>query len=107
MSSYNTWTYSTIAVLTGLGAGYLIALLTTRQSRRQLINDSELVQAITSLSAEVVRLREVLQTSISVEHAQSRQRSVHTVASTSDFMSARSESIDSEDDEFFDTTPAR
>ena len=96
MSSVNpSWT--AVVLLAGLGAGYVLACLLTTHKR----SDPELTRTIAALSSEVTRLREVVEAVRSVE----RGRSVRSVRSveTSDFVSARSESMDS-DDEFFETT---
>ncbi len=93
MSSVNpSWT--AVVLLAGLGAGYVLACLLTTHKR----SDPELTRTIAALSSEVTRLREVVEAVRSVE----RGRSVRSVE-TSEFVSARSESMDS-DDEFFETT---
>ncbi len=87
--------WTAVALLAGLGAGYLLACLLTRHKS----TDPQLSRTIAALSSEVARLREVVEAVKSVERGRRSVRSVET----SDFVSAQSESIDS-DDEFFETT---
>ena len=104
-STSHSWTYTALGLLAGLGAGALIAVITTRLTRprpppqRQPPRDQELLRTLNALSAEVARLREVVTESRAVWNG----RSMRTVDSSSEFVSARSESVES-DDEFFDIT---
>lgn len=117
-SSNHSWTYTTISVIAGFGAGYLIGLISTRfmqlrnrprQRQRMPIrdrqtqgDDSSLIEAVSALSVEVGRLR------VAMEIKESRgRRQMKTVDSYSDFVSAQEDSINSDEDEFFDITTKR
>lgn len=104
-TSSHSWMYTTIGVLAGLGVGYLVALLTARLTRRRperqqaSTRDAELLQTLSTLSTEVARLRDAVMESQGAWSG----RHMRTVESSSEFVSARSESVESED-EFFDIT---
>ncbi len=112
MSSISpSWT--ALALLTGLGAGYLLALLIS--SRRRWSGEAELMRTLAALSNEVVALREAVQSVRGVDHetrsvrgVDHETRSVRSVrtTNTSEFMSACSESVVDSEDEFFDPASA-
>ncbi len=107
MSSISpSWT--TVALLTGLGVGYLLALLAS--SRRRWSDQTEILRTLATLSTEVAALREAVESVRRVDPEMRSVRSVRSVrtANTSDFMSAQSESVMDSEDEFFDpvTPPA-
>lgn len=103
--SGHSWTYTALGVLAGLGTGALLAFITTRltrprpQPQRQSARDQELLRTLNALSTEVTRLREAVTESRAVWSG----RGMRAVDSSSEFVSARSESVES-DDEFFDIT---
>ena len=120
-SSPSSWHYTALTVLAGVGAGYLLGVVSgrwiwraqrlrrrhhrssTTQSQGQASSSSlssSLVSAIGELTAEVGRLREAVATAgVSVGRTYSR-RSMHTVDSAADFVSARGDSDDSDADFF-------
>ena len=104
-SSSHSWTYTALGVFAGLGAGYLIALLIARltrtrpQRQQPSSRDQELLRTLNTLSSEVARLREAVTESRGAWSG----RSMRTVDSSSEFVTACSESVES-DDEFFDIT---
>ena len=116
----HSWTYTTITVLVGLGAGYLIGLISARllwkktnpprqrqrtptRDRQTRADDPGLITALNALSTEVGKLRVAMES----DRGEGRsRRGMKTVESSSDFVSARGDSVDSDGDEFFDiTTP--
>ena len=122
-SSPSSWHYTALTVLAGVGAGYLLGVVSTRwiwraqrlrrrhhhrspgpQSQGQPSSSSSslsssLVSAIGELTTELGRLREaVAAAGVNVGRSYSR-RSMHTVDSTADFVSARGDS-DSDADFF-------
>lgn len=116
----HSWTYTTITVLIGLGAGYLIGLISAkllwknknppRQRQRTPTRDRQtqgdapgLITAVNALSTEVGKLRVAMESGRGEGRS---RRGIRTVESSSDFVSARGDSVDSDGDEFFDiTTP--
>ena len=117
-SSPSSWHYTALTVLAGVGAGYLLGVVsgkwiwkqrptrtdlsrsTTPRSQGQSSSTAGLVSAIGELTAEIGRLREVVATAgLNAVRSYSR-RSIHTVDSSADFVSARGDS-DSEN-EFFE-----
>ena len=126
MSSWPKYaTVASVSILAGLGAGYLLGLITARwlwrEERRtqrlgtghpphQTLLSPELTTAIAELTAELGRLRQAVETgSIGLEQAS--RRSMRTGDSTLDFVSARGDNPESEDESeeaFFDvTTPSK
>ena len=118
-SSPSSWHYTALTVLAGVGAGYLLGVVSSRwiwrvqrlrrrhhhssgpQSQGQSSSSlsSSLVSAIGELTAEMGRLREAVATAgINVGRSYSR-RSMHTVDSAADFVSAHGDS-DSDADFF-------
>ena len=118
-SSPSSWHYTALTVLAGVGAGYLLGVVsgkwiwkqrsrgatpyrsTTPRSQGQSSSMTGLVSAIGELTAEMGRLREVVATAgLGVARPSYSRRSLHTVDSSADFVSARGDS-DSEN-EFFE-----
>ena len=115
-SSPSSWHYTALTVLAGVGAGYLIGIVSGKwiwkgqRSRRQPPFSSAprsqgqpsttyLISAIGELTAELGRLREaVAAAGLTVGRTYSR-RSIQTVDSSADFASARGDS-DSDADFF-------
>ena len=104
-SSPSSWHYTALTVLAGVGAGYLLGVVSGRwiwrgrQPSRSSSLSSSLVSAIGELTAEMHRLREaVAAAGITVGRSYSR-RSTNRVDSTADFVSARGDS-DSDADFF-------
>lgn len=118
--SPSSWHYTAMTVLAGVGAGYIIGVVSSRwiwkvqrstrlrrssapQSQGQASSSSlssSLVSAIGELTAEIGRLREaVAAAGVSLRGRTYSRRSMNTVDSVASFASARGDS-DSDDDFF-------
>ena len=104
-----SWHYTAFSVLAGVGAGYLLGLISSKwlwkEDRRAQTDHSELVAAIAELTSEMARLRESVAQG-GLERAS--RRSMPAAESVSDFVSAQGDNTESDDDEesFYDiTTP--
>ena len=116
-----SWRVTTLSVLTGVGVGYLVGLITTKWllkgqgaggRRRPVVSGgeqqespgnaaSDLVAALTSLTMELSSLRTALSTLLSQPSRHSRRHHHSGAPSTieSEYVSAR---MGSSDDEFYD-----
>lgn len=109
MTSTTSWHYTTFGVLVGVGAGYLIGVLSVRwlwkrppahrPHQQAQSQQTDLVAALVKLTEEVAGLRQALEQG-GLDRAS--RRSLRTVESVSDFVSARGDP-DSEEEMFFDT----
>lgn len=109
--SISSWHMTAVSVLAGVGAGYLIGLLTTKWLWQRKVSTSssslslrheceaELAAAISGLTSEVGLLRAAM-----AENQQGvGQRSRHApTETTADFVSALGETPGDVEDEFFD-----
>lgn len=110
-SSPSSWHYTALTVLAGVGAGYLLGVVsgkwiwksrvpsrssTPRSQGQPSSLTSSLVSAIGELTAEVGRLREAV-ASAGLSSGSYSRRSLHTVDSSADFVSARGDSESDED----------
>lgn len=110
-SSGPSWSVTSISILVGVGAGYIIGVLTAkwwywvdrRQShasiQQQALQQQHLITALTDLTSEVGSLHAVV--SEVTHRSERRSRLPGAESIVSEFVSAQANGPDSED-EFFD-----
>ena len=110
-SSGPSWPVTSISILVGVGAGYIIGVLTAKwwhwvdrrqdhaSQQQQAIQQQDLITALTSLTSEVGNLHAVV--SEVTHRSERRSRLPGAESIVSEFVSAQAGGQDSED-EFFD-----
>lgn len=94
-----SWRYTAVGVLAGVGAGYLLGVISSkwlwrqkpRQRPRNPPGDPELVAALTALTSEVGSLRQAIEVDRTSRRPMPRE-------SVSDFLSAQGDAEQSEDE---------
>ena len=110
ISGSPSWHVTAISVLAGIGAGYLIGLLTIKWlNRGHAVSSSnvlltsraqrDLMEAITNLTSEMEILRTVI--SNYAQRTSGYSTFQHGTESATDFMSAQGD-VSESDDDFFD-----